>query len=262
MKAILKYPGSKWRIADWIISHFPLHNVYLEPFFGSGAVLFNKPRTMIETVNDINGDIVNLFRVCRTQGEKLAAAIELTLFARQEYTDCYERSPDPLEQARRTLVRYWQSFGSSNCSKNSWKISQVSNAPRCPIQFAQLPEIIKTVAERLREVQIECTDAIELIKRHDSPETLIYCDPPYLLNTRTNGMYKHEMTDEQHEELIELLKGSKAKIILSAYDNELYNSRLKEWYCDEIAARAQMGLKRKEKIYMNFPPQCSLFAYI
>lgn len=76
MKAILKYPGSKWRIADWIISHFPLHNVYLEPFFGSGAVLFNKPRTMIETVNDINGDIVNLFRVCRTQGEKLAAAIE------------------------------------------------------------------------------------------------------------------------------------------------------------------------------------------
>lgn len=125
MKAVLKYPGGKWRIADWIISHFPKHNVYLEPFFGSGAVFFKKIPAYTETINDIDGDIVNLFRVCREHPEELAAAVNLTPFAREEFNACHEMvEGTPIERARRTIVRYHQSFGTSNSSRNSWKNTQ------------------------------------------------------------------------------------------------------------------------------------------
>ena len=123
MKSILKYPGAKWRIADWIISHFPPHKVYLEPFFGSGACFFNKIPAYIETINDLDGDIVNLFKVCREHPQELAQLINLTPFARDEFQNCYERSDNPIEQARRTIVRYHQSFGTSNSSKNKWKFA-------------------------------------------------------------------------------------------------------------------------------------------
>ena len=88
MNAILKYPGGKWRIAEWIISYFPEHKVYLEPFFGSGACFFNKQPSYIETINDMNGDIVNLFRVCRDYPEELAEKINLTPFSRDEFIIC------------------------------------------------------------------------------------------------------------------------------------------------------------------------------
>lgn len=254
MNAILKYPGGKWRIADWIINHFPPHEVYLEPYFGSGAVFFTKAPANIETLNDLNGDIVNLFRICRERGEELARLIELTPFSREEYCACNEPSKDPLEQARRTLVRYWQSFGTSNSSKYSWKNSQTKNSPRCPIQFAQLPSVIARVMERLRDAQIENTEAVELIRRYNTPEVLIYCDPPYLLELRKKGMYKNEMTDAQHLELLKAIRASKAKICLSGYDNELYNDELRDWITDEKPTTAQMGLHRTEKLYMNYDP--------
>lgn len=254
MKAVLKYPGGKWRIAEWIIAHFPAHAVYLEPYFGCGAIFFMKAPAGIETVNDLNGDIVNLFRVCRERGEELARLIELTPFSRREYVECYVRSDDPLEQARRTLVRYWQSFGSTDSSKHSWKNSQTKNSPRCPIRFAELPKIILETFSRLREVQIENYDAVSLIKKYDSPDTLIYLDPPYIESTRKKGLYKTDMTDKQHEELLKTIKASKSKICLSAYDNELYNEELKEWETDEKPTTAQMGLHRTEKLYMNYDP--------
>ena len=100
MNTLLKYPGSKWRVADWIISHFPEHKVYCEPFFGSGAVFFNKSSVYIETINDIDGDVVNLFRVCRERPEELARLIEMTPFARDEFQACYEKSDDPIEIGR------------------------------------------------------------------------------------------------------------------------------------------------------------------
>lgn len=128
--AILKYPGGKWRIAEWIISHFPEHKVYLEPFFGSGAVFFKKEPCYIETINDINGDIVNLFRICREYPEELAKLVNLTPFSREEFENCYERSEDLIEQARRTLVRYHQSFGTCNATKKSWRNVQQYGGPR------------------------------------------------------------------------------------------------------------------------------------
>lgn len=252
MKAILKYPGGKWRIAEWIISYFPEHKVYVEPYFGSGACFFKKQSSYLETINDIDGNIVNLFKVCRDYPEELAKAINLTPFSRDEFINCNTPSDNPIEQARRTLVRYHQSFGTSNSSKNSWRNVQTYGGPRVATMWNCLPEIIVNCCERLKEAQIENTDALKLIEQYNDENTLIYCDPPYLQELRKKNMYKHEMNKEQHIELLKALKTSKSKIILSGYDNDLYNSELSGWTTAEKKTTAQMGLHRIEKLWMNF----------
>lgn len=252
MKQILKYPGGKWRIAEWIISYFPKHKVYLEPFFGSGAVFFNKEPSYIETINDVDGQIVNLFKVCRDSPEELATLINLTPFSRDEFEACYEASEDAIEQARRTLVRFHQSFGTTNSCKKSWRNVQVAGGPRCATMWGCLPDIIVNCCNRLKEAQIENTNAIELIKRYDNKETLIYLDPPYLPELRKKNMYLHEFGLEQHKELLKIVKRSNSLIILSGYDNELYNEELKGWSTAQIETLAQMGLKRTEKLWFNF----------
>lgn len=259
MQAILKYPGGKWRIADWIISHFPEHKVYLEPFFGSGACFFNKTPAYIETINDLDGDIVNLFTVCREHPEELSQLINLTPFARDEFLNCYERSDNPIEQARRTLVRYHQSFGTSNSSKNSWRNVQTYGGPRCATMWNCLPQIISDISYRLKEAQIENTNALTLIERYNDKDTLIYCDPPYLRNLRKKDMYAVEMEVAEHIRLLELLKKSESKIVLSGYDSDLYNQELKDWFTAEKRTTAQMGLHRTEKLWMNFNPGMMLF---
>ena len=259
MTSLLKYPGGKWRIADWILSYFPEHKVYCEPFFGSGACFFKKEPAYIETINDIDGNIVNLFHVCREHPEELAKAINLTPFSREEFQNCYSPSADPIEQARRTIVRYHQSFGTSNSSKNSWRNVQTYGGPRCATMWNHLPDTVVEVCERLKNAQIENIDAVQLIQRYNHADTLIYCDPPYLQNLRKRNIYAYEMKDEKHIELIEVLKSSKSKIILSGYDNELYNSELKDWFTAEKVTTAQKGLHRTEKLWMNFETQLSLY---
>ena len=252
MKSLLKYPGAKWRIAEWIISYFPEHKVYLEPFFGSGACFFNKPPAYIETINDLDGDIVNLFTVCREYPEELTKLINLTPFSRDEFKNCCEKSDNPIEQARRTIVRYHQSFGTNNSSKNSWRNVQTYGGPRCATMWNDLPQIVIQTAARLKDAQIENTDALTLIERYNNKDTLIYCDPPYLRNIRKKNMYAVEMDNEKHIQLLDILKNSKSKIILSGYDNELYNTELTEWFTAEKETTAQMGLHRTEKLWMNF----------
>lgn len=253
MKAILKYPGAKWRLSDWIIHYFPEHKVYCEPFFGSGAVFFNKKPSYIETINDIDGNIVNLFKVCREHPEELAQLMELTPFAREEFENCYDMEcADVVERARRTLVRFHQSFGTSNHTRKSWRNVQTYGGPRVATVWNYLPDTIRECTERLKNAQIENTDAIKLIKRYNHENTLIYCDPPYLKSLRTRNMYANEMTDEQHIELLDTIKQSKSMVIISGYDNELYNEALAGWDTATKNTTAQMGLHRTEKIWANF----------
>ncbi len=253
MKAILKYPGAKWRVADWIISCFPEHKVYCEPFFGSGAVFFKKKPSYIETINDRDGNIVNLFEVCREFPEELSAAINMTPFAREEFLNCYEMNvTDPIERARRTLVRFHQSFGTSNSTKNSWRNVQTYGGPRCATMWNYLPETIIQCCERLKEAQIENIDGIELIKRYNDKDTLIYCDPPYMQSLRKRNMYAFEMSDNEHVNLLRALKESNSMVVLSGYDNELYNQELLGWRTAEKKTTALMGKHRIEKLWMNF----------
>ena len=123
MKAIMKYPGSKWSIANWIISHFPQHHSYLEPFFGSGAVLFNKPRSNIETVNDLDGNVVNLFEWIKKDPERLAREIYFTPYARQVYDMAFDMvSKDSFEQAVDFYIRLNMGHGfRTNGKKVGWK---------------------------------------------------------------------------------------------------------------------------------------------
>jgi DNA adenine methylase len=176
---ILHYPGSKWSLAEWIISHMPPHTTYLEPFFGSGAVFFNKPPSPLETINDIDGDVVNLFRVIRDRPEELARLVYWTPYSRNEYYASYDmKEASEIERARRFLVRCWMARGTKTSERTGWRHIIDHSGPRPVRQWNILPEKILEVAERLKNVQLEQQPAIELIQRHRREDVLIYCDPP------------------------------------------------------------------------------------
>lgn len=254
MKSILRYPGSKWNLANTIVSMMPEHKSYLEPFFGSGAVLFTKQPSPIETINDMDDEIVNLFRVIRTRPEELKRAIALTPYARAEYDASFHvETDDPIEKARLLLVKSLQSHGFRVTEKSGWKNDvQGREKSYCVSHFNEVPEIIQEITCRLKQVQIEHMDAVELIKRFNYPNVFIYLDPPYVLSTRTRKQYRHEMTDEDHIRLLETIMDSKAKIMISGYQSELYDEYLKDWNRVTYNATAEHGLKRKEQIWYNY----------
>lgn len=262
MNAILKYPGAKWKISKWLLQYIPEHKVYCEPFFGSGALFFKKEPSYIETINDLDGNIVNLFKVCREHPKELSELIKYTPFSREEFEDCYDLDiDDSIERARRTLVRYHQSFGTTNSTKKSWRNVQTYGGPRTATMWNYLPDTITECCERLKNAQIECTDGIKLCERYNDPNTFIYCDPPYLQDLRKKNLYAHEMKQEDHERLLEILVNSSSKILLSGYDSELYNDILKGWNSATIKTTVQMGLSRTEKIWFNYDieKEASLF---
>ena len=270
MKAIIKYPGSKWSMAGWIIEHFPDHHSYLEPFFGSGAVLFNKQRSNIETVNDLDGNVVNLFECIRRDPERLAHDIYYTPYARQVYDSVFgaELPDDPYERATAFYIRLNMGHGfRTNGEKVGWK-NDVQGRERAYAarEWCVLPERILQAAERLRGVQIECMDAVKLIQRFNNPKVLIYCDPPYVLSTRHGKQYRCEMDNDQHEKLLDVLMEHTGPVILSGYESGLYNDRLAGWHKEGRTAYSQIASKKQEIIWMNFEPkndrQASLFDFM
>lgn len=262
--AVIKYPGAKWGVAPWVISHFPEHRSYLEPFFGSGAVLFTKSRSAIETVGDIDGEIVNLFEWIKTDPERLAHEIYFTPYARAEYDRAWAEQyteKDSFKRAVNFYIRMMQGHGfRTTGEKVGWKNDvQGREAAYAAKSWCKTPEIIMEAAERLRGVQIENRPAVELIRRFNYPNVLIYADPPYLLSTRQRRkQYRHEMTDDDHVELLEALKAHKGPAIISGYDSDLYNRELKGWYKDGRTSFTQTASRRKEIIWMNFEPAAQM----
>ena len=254
MNAVLKYPGAKNRLAPWICKYIPEHKVYLEPYFGSGAVFFNKIPAKIETINDLDDNVVNYFQVIRNYSEELIRRLELTPYGRSEYENAFTEhsSDDEIEKARKFAVRCWMGFGCSNRYKNGFRSSQQSTSPNTTKAWDSFPEMLKFAAERLKHVQIENLDALELIRRYDTEDVFIYADPPYLHSTRKNYLYKHEMTDEQHMELLELLRNHPGQVLLSGYDNPLYDEYLYGWKKVHKNTQAEGGLKRTETLWMNY----------
>lgn len=254
MRSILKYPGSKWRIANWIIGKMPQHHSYLEPYFGSGAVFFNKAPSNIETINDIDSDITNLFNVIRENTDELLKRVTMTPYSREEYDNAFISSTedDNIESARKFLIRCWQGIGSNNKYKSGWK-NDVQGRERAYAvkNWYELPEKITEIVDRLKTVQIENRPAVELIKRFNSEKVLIYADPPYLTSTRKRNIYKYEMTDQEHEELLKVLLAHKGSVIISGYDNEMYNEYLKTWKKYQINNLAEHGIKRVETLWIK-----------
>lgn len=253
MKAILKYPGAKNRLAKWIVEHIPKHKVYCEPFFGSGAVLFNKEPCYNEIVNDIDDDVYNFFKVLRAEPGKLAEAIKLTPYSRTEYEMAYRSdSLDDIEQARLFAIKCWQGFGCGNKHKNGFRRGIGATSPNPAKAWGELYETLIEGAERLKNAQIEHKDAIELIKSLKGENTFIYVDPPYLLSTRKANLYNHELDDEYHKGLLRVICDSDCKIMISGYDNELYNEYLKGWRKESKNTTAECSVKRTETIWMNY----------
>lgn len=254
MKTVLKYPGAKNRIAEWICNYIPQHEVYIEPYFGSGAVFFNKRPARIETLNDLDGNVVNYFKVVREQPEELGRMLKLTPFARDEYYAACElcEEDSDIERARKFAVRCWQGFGCSNLYRNGFRSSQRSTSPHTTKEWRNLPERLIEASERLKNAQIENLPAAEIIRRYDTKDVFLYVDPPYLHGTRKDNLYRHEMKDGEHIELLSLLTEHPGRVMLSGYDNELYNSMLPGWKKVQKKTLAEAGIQRVETIWMNY----------
>ena len=215
-----------------------------------------------ETINDIDGQVINFFKVCRDRPEELARLIEFTPFARGEYMAVQENhageeiqlADNPVENARRFAVRCSQGFGSKLADRCGWKNSKRSTGPINTRVWGKIPETIISVAERLKNAQIENADAIKLIRDYNAPDCLIYADPPYLGEVRNNKrIYRNEMMDaETHKRLLQALLEHRGMVILSGYDNDLYNSMLQGWDKRQKVGRANSAALRIETIWANF----------
>lgn len=255
MNLQLHYPGSKRRISPWIIQHMPEHHSYLEPFFGGGAVFFAKEPSRIETINDIDGDVINFFSVIKEKEsrERLCELVALTPYSREVYDQAYRYQRDDVSRALAFAVRSMQSHGFRLSEKSGWKKDVYGREAAYAVRYwNRLPEALQYIGRRLKSVQIENRPALELIRAFDHENVLIYCDPPYVLSTRSRRQYRFEMTDDDHEALLQELCKSRAKVMLSGYENSLYDRYLNGWRKEQITARAQNTGLRIETLWMNY----------
>jgi DNA adenine methylase len=255
-RPVLRYHGGKWRLAPWIISHFPSHRVYTEAFGGAGSVLMRKARAYSEVYNDLDGELVNLFRVLRDpqDGPALVQGLRLTPFARDEFTESYEPAADPVEQARRTVIRSFMGFGSNAHNRRTGFRANSNRSGTTPAHdWGNYPDQLAAVLERLRGVVIENRDALEVVRQHDSPETLHYVDPPYPRGTRDRGNdYGHEMSDYDHRHLAHGLLCARGMVVLSGYACDLYDLELyPDWHRVERKAFADGARARTEVLWLN-----------
>lgn len=261
MGALVRYHGGKVRIAPKIVDLFPPHDCYVEPFGGGGAVLLAKPRARLEVYNDLDGDMVTLFRVLRDAPEDLADAIALTPFAREEHEMSYHETDCDLERARRVLIRSHFGHGSSGIHRTTGFRAAGMRAGTLPVHgWMTLPETVRISAERMRGVVIEHRPAIQVMMAHDGKNTVHYVDPPYLPETRDKGRdYRHEMTRADHDDLISALRDLRGSVVLSGYASTMYDKALCDWRRVEIKTRADRAGERTEVIWMNFQDAGPLF---
>lgn len=260
---LIRYHGAKFRIAHWIISQMPNHVCYTEAFGGAAGVLLQKPRSYAEVYNDLDGDIVNLFRVMRDSSsrEKLIEQLVLTPYAREEFENAWKSTTDDIERARRLIIRAQMGFGSAGATKGitGFRIDTKRQYGTAQSLWATYPEQLAMIGQRLSGVLIENRPAIQILKDHDAETTLHYVDPPYVHDTRyagakTGRVYRHEMNDDQHAELLETLLGLKGMVMLSGYQSDLYDDVLTGWKKVEIKARISSGRgtdTRTECLWVN-----------
>lgn len=261
MRQLIKYPGSKWSLTGWITGFFPEHHSYLEPYFGSGAVLFNKEPSKIETINDLDGEVTNLFECIKSDPERLASLIEMTPYSRDVFESAYQPgTKGQFEKAAKFITRCDMGHGfRTNGKQVGFKMDVQGRENSYAIKhWNMLPDLILECAARLKQVQIENRPAINVIKRFNFPNVLIYADPPYLLSTRHGKQYREEMTEQDHCELLEVLSAHKGPVVLSGYESKLYNDALQGWHKEQHQSRNQRNKLVKETLWMNFEPAAQI----
>jgi len=257
-KPALRFYGSKFSLAEWVISYFPhgferMH--YVEPFGGSAGVLLWKPPSTLETYNDLDSRLVTFFRVLRDRETELVRVLERTPFSREEYGNSFDPAGDDLETARRTFVALWQSIGGTSGRKCGWRFQRTidSRYTTSPNEWSNAIHNLNLVSARFRGVQIEHSPALELIRRTDSPETLFYVDPPYPNETRGSRgkSYAHEMGSADHRQLGETLAGVRGFVILSSYRTPLYDELFPNWVRVDRESRTNSGGSAVESLYLS-----------
>lgn len=256
--------GGKFSHLDWLLPLLPDCHHYCEPFAGSGAVLLNRNPSSIETYNDLDGEVVNFFRVLRERKEAMIESLSLTPFSREEFAIACEITPDltPLERARRFYVRARQvrTGLAQTATVGRWaNCKDTSRAGMSGVVSRWLGGIDKldAIAERLLRVQIENRPAIDVINLYDSPTTLFYCDPPYIHETRGDSKaYGHEMTNADHEQLALVLNRVAGKVAISNYDCDLMNDLFPapKWHKHVSAEKTIHSTKdtRQEVVWLNY----------
>jgi DNA adenine methylase len=255
--------GGKFSHLEWLLPLLPAARQYCEPFGGSAAVLLNRFPTAVETYNDIDGELVNFFRVLRDAPETLTRAIALTPFSREEFCKAIYgvASPaDDVERARRFYVRARQARTglAQTASLGRWaNCRDTSRAGMSGVISRWLGGIdaLPDIAQRLLRVQIENRPAADVIRLYDGPDTLFYCDPPYLHSTRGDSKaYGFEMDEDAHIGLAALLGGCKAKVAISGYRNDLMDRLFDGWRRYDAPEKMAHSIKqtRQECLWMNY----------
>ncbi len=268
--------GGKFSHLSWLLPLLPPTHSYCEPFAGSAAVLLNREPSQIETYNDLDGEVVNFFRVLRDRKEQLIEALGFTPFSREEFSLACQLDPtlSSFERARRFYIRARQvrTGLAQTASLGRWaNCKQTSRRGMSGVISRWLGgvELLPDIAERLLRVQIENRPAIDVIELYDSPDTLFYCDPPYVHDTRGDSKaYQYEMTDHDHQELADLLNSVKGLVALSNYDSPLFDALYPRggWYKHITAPKTIHSTKdkRQEVLWTNYHPrdfiQKELFA--
>ncbi len=263
-RPVVRWFGGKWRLAPFINEYLPPHRTYVEAFGGGGSVLLRKPRSYAEVYNDLDVEVVNLFRVLRddTLSARLVRQLALTPFAREEFVASYDDADDQVERARRLVVLSFMGFGSNAHAKRSTGFrSNTTRAGTTPaFDWAHYPEALLACIERLRGVVIENRPAVEVMARHDGLDTVHYVDPPYIWSTRGRNdaqrHYRHEMNDDEHVALLAFLRTLKGSVVLSGYAHPLYDDALADWRRVERATHADGALARVEVLWIN-PTACA-----
>ena len=258
---VLRWHGGKWKLAPWIIGHFPPHRVYVESFGGAASVLMRKPRSYGEVYNDLDQEVVNLFRVLQSplSAEALRLKLRLTPFAREEFELGYLDCEDPIERARRLVILCFMGFGSNGHNKatrTGFRANSNRSGTTPAHDWSNYPDRLPAIIERLRGIVIENRDALEVMAQHDSAETLHYVDPPYIWETRSSAMhrnrcYTHELDAEGHTKLLAFLGDLKGSVVLSGYPHDSYDDALTGWRRVEIDAHADGARDRVEVLWLN-----------
>lgn len=262
-RPLLRWHGGKWLLAPWIISHFPPHHVYVEPFGGAASVLLRKERAYAEIYGDLDAEVVNLFRVLRdaVKAAVLTEQLRLTPFARLEFQEAYCPGENDIERARCLVVRSFMGFGSDGAT-GEYRTGFRSNSKRSGSTPAQdwrnYPDALAAIIDRLRGVVIEHEDAIAVMQRHDGAGTLHFVDPPYLLDLRSRthrrpggGTYRHELSEVDHKALLAVLRELKGMVLLCGYPSDLYDAALPGWCKVERKSLADGARPRTEVMWIN-----------
>ncbi len=256
-RPMLRYHGGKWQLAPWIVSFFPEHRVYVEPYAGAGSVLMRKPRTYCEVLNDLDQELVNIYRVMRDaeSAARLEHLLRLTPFARSEWKLAYEPTEDSVERAHRCVVRSFMGFGSDSVKANrqtGFRYNSNRSGTTAATDWSRFPNHLQQFTARLQGIVIESRPALDVIGNFDASGVLFYVDPPYPHSTRRDVRgYSHEMTDDDHRELAAKLHEAKGNVFLSGYSCPLYDELFGDWKRLEKSVVVFRHSRRVECLWLN-----------